>query len=338
MASTDAENPLKGQQHVEEQDDVKGGHATTKHRTATLLSLLSLILVAEAVYRVVSVAATPKGHWDQEGRTFAPIVLLLAAIFELLFGTLGLVIGLGWSLFDVDHKTLTMALLGIQVVLGSFTYFVFTLAYPAYLVAKGPFHTNNRVAAGVFGWIFTAMGVDGIIQAGQFFLTLQFSTLQARVGKLGSQYYRLRLLMLAALVWFSGLGIFICGVLVRREDRNDLAGHFAYYPGIMRVRGNPIFGDLNAVRWPGITILSGILVMLYGLVLVAAAMSAALFTAAAGFGGLVWAWLISAHIISQYGLISGMLSMQAVITALLATSLVVVPLYYAKETNRNKEA
>lgn len=140
---------------------------------AILLALWSILVANEGVIRFI-----------QHGQPSAPGLFtssspnrflgpFLGGIFEVIFGLFGLLVGLSAGVFDYFNRTLALALVATQTVLGWYVFGVYVFASPSYAIAARtePFFPGISVGAsqfiGVMG-IMTSVALCLALQGGQF--------------------------------------------------------------------------------------------------------------------------------------------------------------------------
>jgi len=232
-----------------------------------------------------------------------------------------------------------------QLLFGSFTYLVWTIAYPAFNDDRlsgldditVPFFTHSEAhAARVFGQIITSMCWCGIMQAGQFMFTLALSRVQqnTHTDKYSTESYKMRLGIIAFLVLASGVSTLIIGGLFRNHNGDgNYAGWWYYFP--------------NIIAYSELTIISGLVLIVFGLFAFLVIFKQDFSQAFIVFGILVWVWLLFAHNMGQLGKAqlagfpynylwerTGMTTWMIVLT----TSLVFTPMYLSSRLSGNYSA
>jgi len=276
---------------------------------------------------------------------FPPVLLLLGGLCEIFFGMVGLWVGLGHYLFNMKSSLVTTALLVKQLVLGAFTWLIWTIAYPAFNdhrlsgldnISVPFFNRTEAHSARVFGQIITAMCWCGILQGGQFMFALALSRVQndTHSDKYNNTSYKLRMSIFTALIFASGLSTFIVGCLFRQHDgAGNYGGSWYYFP--------------NIIGYSELTIISGIILMIFGLLGVVLVHRPTFLQQYYYFAIFTWCWLLFAHNLAQLAQVelpsfpynflwekTGMTSWMICLT----TSLVLAPMYLATRLSGNYSA
>lgn len=100
-----------------------------KQKTAGMLAIYSVFLLAEGVVRTLAVSATPAGSWGVEQMQFPPVVLLIGAVLEVAFAMTGLITAVALLALDYENTRLTIVTLCLEAT-GWFTFIVYTIAEP----------------------------------------------------------------------------------------------------------------------------------------------------------------------------------------------------------------
>jgi len=289
------------------------------------------------------------GAWSGSDSTsnplFPPVLLLLGGLFEICFASMGLWVGLGHYFFNMSSGFLTNCLLLQQLVLGVFTYLVWTLAYPAFNddrlsgfdnIDTSFFSHDEAHGARVFGQIITGMCWCGVLQSAQFMFALALSRVQSttQTDKYNAESYKLRMAFFATLIFVSGLSTLIIGGLFHDHDgKGNYAGPWYYFP--------------NVVAYSELTIISGLILIVFGLFAFLVIIKQDYTQHFIYFGIIVWIWLLCLHNMAQLGKAAlpvwpyaylwertGMTSYMICLT----TSLVLTPLYLASRLSGNYSA
>jgi len=319
--------------------------------SSTLLALFSIFLLVEGCFRFQYSISYKQisGKWggsdSDESPNFPAIALLLGGLFEIWFASLGLWIGLGHMLFNISHSYLTVVLLFLQLLLGTFTYLVWTIAYPGFDDDRlsgfdnlqVPFFTNSQAhAARVFGQILTGMSWDAIMQGAQFMFALALYRFQNNThqSKYDPQSYKLRMVVVSLIIFGGGVSTLIAGGLFRQHDgQGNYGGWWYYFP--------------NIIAYSEVTIITGLVVMFLGIFGLLCCINSNLTSAFLGYAFLAWIWLLTAHNQSQiakaqlpgfpYNYLwekTGMTSLMICLT----TSLVLTPMFLASRLSGNYSA
>lgn len=131
-----------------------------------LLALWSILVMNEGALRFIRHGMPGAPGLTSDGVRFA--AKFLGALFEVIFGLFGFIVGIAGGIFDVFDKTLMYALLGVQTILGWYTFISYVFVIPSFAIA------NNKVtAAGLDPATSRAIGVFGILTSLAWCLALQ---------------------------------------------------------------------------------------------------------------------------------------------------------------------
>ncbi len=163
--SADPEDPMA----------LKRSHSNLREFTeaAFLLSMWSILVANEGVIRFVQHGApsAPELFSSTNPNRFA--AQFLGGLFEVIFGVIGLCVGLAAGVLGYYSRTLTMALIVTQNVLGWYVFLDYVFVIPSFNVAKimEPMIPGLTVGAskliGVMG-ILTSLAFCLALQGGQF--------------------------------------------------------------------------------------------------------------------------------------------------------------------------
>ncbi|GBG79227.1 hypothetical protein CBR_g29279 [Chara braunii] len=249
----------------------KGDHGSTgsysgppRMQTAGLLSVFSVLLVIEGVTRT-NLYIDRNSDWDGDSRIFPRVVLLIAGLVEIVFSFSGLLVGLGELFLELGNATLTLFSM-FTMLIGWFTYVVYTLAYPSFIVDKAssgydPLTESEYRGIQIMG-IFGSVAYCGALQGGQFFFAHQLYHIQMRQsGEVYTRsYYKGRLYCYSFFVLLAGLSQLVAGCIV--IDR--LATGELHVPQV----ASPYI-----IIYPEMTITVSVLIICYGFFGIAAAMN-----------------------------------------------------------------
>mmetsp|Transcript_1926 Transcript_1926/g.2757 ORF Transcript_1926/g.2757 Transcript_1926/m.2757 type:complete len:316 (+) Transcript_1926:25-972(+) len=172
------------------------------HKAAGLMLAFSVFVTIEGVLRIINAIAAGREDWDGNADAdpprFAPIVLLLAALTEVVFGIVGIGTSLAALIYGFHNPMLTAFTFGVELC-GWFTFIVFVFAKPAWETnhADGSLHGPDYSEKQSDG--LTVLGILGSVaycasmQGGQVFFTLQLLAIQkGEEEKHTSGFYRAR--------------------------------------------------------------------------------------------------------------------------------------------------
>jgi len=297
-------------------------------QTAGLLSFFSVIILMEGMQRFVLFSQPPPGvGWDGDSSNFPTIALMLAGLFEVCFAMMGLAVGICAMVFGWGHPSFTMASIWVQLWFGLYTYVVMTIAFPAWDEDKGVYPAgmeydgltrSQHNTARVFGNIFGLMSFDGVLFAAQMMFAMQLYRLQTfQAVTYDKFYYQTRLMLFSSLVLLGGLSCIVVGSIYRDDvGQGKYAIPAEYFP--------------NVFRYPEMTIVSGCVLIVSGILgLADAAGEASLSQPYLWWNLLTWLWLIAGHTMGQLGIIGGPMAMAGGSLVVLVTSLMLAPSYLA---------
>lgn len=302
--------------------------------SAAMLTVYSVFLLVEGCWRFLfsknyhDIYGTWAGNDSDVNPNFPAVVLLIGAAFELLFAAYGLWLGVGHLLFEWGNATATGILLLLQLLLGAYTFIVWTIAFPAFLedqvysnATQFYFFSEDQMhAARVFGEIFTIMCWSGIMWAAQIYFALALYRYQLNTHKGNdTPSYRMRLGVFAAIIFWSGLSILILGGLFRDNlGAGQYGDQWIYFP--------------NVIAYSAITIVTGILLIIYGLLGWINCTDARFTPTFLGISIIIWLWLLCAHNLVQLSYsANGIWDKTGMTTYMivLMTSLVLAPMYFS---------
>jgi hypothetical protein len=257
--------------------------------------------------------------------TFPPILLILGAVFEVFFGMVGLLNGLGVLCFGVNSPAATIVTMTSQLVFGWFTLCVYVFALPAFnqrhnqsppVFPSGAFDEHQQRVAVAWGYIIGSITYCFSMQGFGFFVALQLYL--AQVGKRESAPVKSfpRLVTYSLIVLFGGVGMLVLGGMVRKEEGVHLINGVYVYPP-------------NIVKYANLTIVSGVLLVSYALFGLVCAFQKGLSRFYLGYAVIVWLYLITGHIMTQLGLAGTDFAFVAPALGVLTTSVVFAPAYFA---------
>lgn len=236
----------------------RGGYITTGFNfteAAALLLLWSFIVLSEGVVRFIS--SNPSG--DLAGERMPQAILVLAAMFEVVYGLIGLFYAgaaLFFKLFDLRYAKFAMF---VQLVLSTFTFTIYGVIQPIFnIIDEGPgtidgiVHREREIIM-VFS-LLTAASLGLALQGGQhiFFARLVAAATQTDFMKHKSgnrpRAFFWNFNMGAAGIWLIGTG----GIIIE-STRNNFTDR------ILR------FG-INTGSVPGMQVWTGIMLIIWGIV------------------------------------------------------------------------
>jgi len=316
-----------------------------------MLTIFSIFLLVEGCFRFQysisfkQISGTWEGSDSDDSPWFPAIVLFLGGLFEIWFASVGLWVGLGHFLFNVSNSTLTSLLLLMQLLLGSFTYLVWTIAYPAFdddrksgfSGVQTPFFTHDQAhAARVFGEIITSMSWSGVMQCSQFLFAVALYRIQNNThgGKYDPQSYKMRMALCSLIILAGGVSTLIAGGLFRDHNGDgNYGGWWYYFP--------------NIIAYSEVTIISGLVLIFLGAFGLLTCINSNVVNAFLVYAFLAWVWLLTAHNQGQiakagvpgfpYNYLWEKTGMTSVMICL-TTSLVLAPMFYASRLSGNYSA
>lgn len=301
-----------------------------KLRFGSILMLFSVFVLVEGMVRFI--LSDPEQDSDRldgdyNGQEFfPPIVMIIAATGEVFFGAMGLFVGVGQCYFGLEMPALTKVALGTMALFGWFVFLVYALAAPIYNLDNdifqphpvGGLNEDEYNTAVVFGHIFASISYCGCMQGMQFFSCLYLLNLQTGNHETTNDRNKMRVMWYGFLAFLGGFGHLVLGCLVADQEGEgelDQNNQYVFPP--------------NFVYYPAMTILSGLVLMIYAcLVLSTIAMPAnAKFVKM--FAIFTWLYLCIFHIMAQLTGFGPSLAFVSAMLIVLSTSLVIGPALFA---------
>lgn len=206
---------------------------------AALLSLWSLSVIIEGGVRFNG--SNPSEEGDIFG--LSTTVLTVMGLFEVIFGLLGLFIGLGAIVFRMYSTRLLKISMGIQAVLGIMVFVTFVIVVPSY-IASG---TDSTLAKGliVIG-IFTSMSFCLALQGGQFlFMARLASAAEDSDFLMCKSGNRLRSVLWHTNMTVAGFFTFVMGCVLISKDE----GFYMFAPHIGNIPEYTLFSGILMLVW-----------------------------------------------------------------------------------------
>lgn len=225
------------------------------HDTAALLTMWSLLIINEGTVRLID--SNPAG--GMAGGRPPDVVLFIGALAEIIFGLLGLLIGLEGFVRKAHHPVITKVVMCAQAVLGLYVFVVFVFVRPAIQSVDLEEPTLDGMSLGGSRFLISL----GILTSFQFSLALLGGQLicMARLVAIhtNSDFLRQKSwLRYVALLWNGNLGLaglwtLITGILVRTS----------LGPGVLE---ETFKSPPNVGKLPGMTIWTGVVMMVWSAV------------------------------------------------------------------------
>ena len=222
---------------------------------AALLTVWSVLVLNEGIIRFVG--TNPSADLLGPGRP-TPLVAFLGGLFEVIFGMFGLFVGAAALVLNFHSTALTKACMVVQAVFGWYVFIVYVFLIPAFGAADSTEPSIAGLSLGESRFLATL----GILTSASFCLALQGGQFlfMARLvsAATGSDFLKQASgARMRAMFWngnwaMSGLWTLVTGVLIHaRVGGGRLTTVFASPP--------------NVGLLPGLTIATGVIVLLWGL-------------------------------------------------------------------------
>lgn len=230
---------------------------------AALLTLWSALVINEGAIRLID--SNPAGGLSEGGRP-PPVVLFLGGLLEVVFGLVGLCIGMAGFIFRWYDTNVTKLGIAVQTLFGYYVFAVYVFVAPAYRAAdlEGPILEGLSIGQSrllIAMGIMTSFHFCLALQGGQFVFYARLicagtgrDFLKQNTGN------TMRAIFWNANLAFSGLWTLITGAVLHA----NLGG------GTLDV---PFEVPPHVGKLPSLTIWTGLLLLLFGLAGVALAVS-----------------------------------------------------------------
>ena len=221
-----------------------------------LLAFWSILVITEAVVRFV-----------QQGRPAVPGLLsaseptrfwgmLMGALFELIFGVFGLLVGLAGGILDYYSHTLTCVLFLVQVLFGAYVFIAYVIVIPAYRIASETPQLSLSVdmskTLGALG-ICTSAAFCLALQGGQFvFITrlIAYSGPDDFLEHRGTKACKRRAILWNCIYAGAGLCTLVSGAILIAFEGSGLTD-------------KPFFAPPNVGRSPVFLLITGIIMVVW---------------------------------------------------------------------------
>ncbi|PXF44205.1 hypothetical protein BWQ96_06065 [Gracilariopsis chorda] len=224
-------------------------------QAAALLTIWSVLVINEGAVRFVT--TNPSVGSLLNGRP-ATLVPFLAALFEVVFGFIGLFVGLAAFVLNEHSVRVTKAAMLIQSVLGYYVFAVFVFLLPSFAIAdlEKPLMSGLNLSQSRFLLvmsIFTSFHFCLALQGGQFvWMARLVSIASARDVLSAKSRHKTRAMFWNLNLAFAGLWILLTGSVINATvGSGRLQEPFAVAP--------------NIVVLPVLTIVTGIVMLSWGL-------------------------------------------------------------------------
>jgi hypothetical protein len=264
---------------------------------------------------------------------FPPILLILGAVFEVFFGAVGLLNGLGVLCFGLASPSATIATMTSQLLLGWFTFCVYVFAAPAFnekhdqsppVYPAGTFNDYQQRVAVAWGYIISSVTYCFCMQGFGFFVALQLYFTQVGKRETNPAKNVPRLISYSLVILFGGIGMLVLGGMARKQSGVHLISDVYVYPP-------------NIIKYANITITAGVFLVTYALFGVVCAFKKGLSRVFLCYAVVVWTYLITAHVMAQLGLAGTGFAFAAPSIGVLTTSVVFAPAYFAYNIDMEPE-
>eukprot|EP00188_Purpureofilum_apyrenoidigerum_P000481 Plantae.Rhodophyta-Purpureofilum_apyrenoidigerum.ctg12075.p1 GENE.Plantae.Rhodophyta-Purpureofilum_apyrenoidigerum.ctg12075~~Plantae.Rhodophyta-Purpureofilum_apyrenoidigerum.ctg12075.p1 ORF type:complete len:354 (-),score=54.45 Plantae.Rhodophyta-Purpureofilum_apyrenoidigerum.ctg12075:353-1321(-) len=303
-------------------NDVEQQKDTMKHGSMPPRMYVAVAVFMLYSYLVLNEGAVRMAMYDPEAQGFPQIVLLVSAIGESIFGLAGLLMGVALLLFRAGNAKVTAAWMGLALVLGWFVFSVWVLAVPIFGLARAR-DTVEPYSQAQFDLMRSMSLFAGIVwcfalQGGQFMVGNVIRGYQTNETSKGAGYAKARLLMWSINATLSGVFFLIAGSAAR-----SILGAGPLQP--------QAFPPIVIVH-PELTIVSGIVQLLFGVMSIVVAVTRRSFTYHRWMAMFTWVFTLATVVWGQAYQIPAPGNVAAT-TLLAGLSLMVFgnPLYSARE-------
>lgn len=222
--------------------------------SSALLTFWSILVINEGAIRLM--ATDPHGGLKSPVPP-APILLFLGGLFEVFFGLLGLALGVAACVRRAYSPLLTKLSMVVQTLLGYYVFVIYVFVAPAY----GASQLETPSLAGITIGTSKVLITLGILTSFHFCLSLQggqFVFMARMVCAMTGEDFlkqksgnRMRGVFWNANMALSGLWTLITGAIIQSKvDSSTLPPPYAFPPNV---------GTL-----PGLTIFTGLIVLIWG--------------------------------------------------------------------------
>lgn len=250
-----------------------------------VFTLYSFIVFNEGAVRAAEQASLPFGGSWTKGDQVPQVVLLIAAVGEIVFGITGLLMGLALLFHKFGNKFVTMGWMALALIFGWFVYIVYVLAVPIYNMANltnVPVTTMGQTTLPEYNTmrsmgLFAGMAWCFALQGGQFMAGNMIRSYQASSHAQGSKYAKARMLMWSVNAIIAGIAFLVAGSVQQSISKGPLALIQVY---------EPIF-----MKYPEMTIAGGAVTIVFGVFAAFAALTAKMLSTVSALA--LFTWLVN---------------------------------------------
>lgn len=249
--------------HSEDYKDVELGSADVKldmssphmygmMEAAALLTIWSLLVINEGSIRFNETAPSA-GITQSKPDTLPNVILFISSLGEVLFGLLGLAVGIAAFFWRAHSPSITKIAMIIQTLLGYLVFVIYVFLVPAYRAHNAEVSEISGVSLGTFKFLITL----GILTSFHFCLALQggqFIFMARLVAAATGQNFLMQQSgnKMRAIFWnlnmaLSGLWTLITGAILVNAGTID--GPFEFPPNVGTVPGFTVFTGLVLLIW-----------------------------------------------------------------------------------------
>lgn len=256
------------------ESDIEAGYNAQKKpntaavlEAAALLTIFSLLAINEGSIRFIRSNPSDLGR-DLAATDMSPYLIFFGGLSEVIFGLFGFFVGIGAFIFGSYSTGVTKLCMATQTLLGYFVFVVFIFVEPAVRAANlaGPLLDGMSVGSSrllIAMGIFTSFHFCLALQGGQF---LYMARLVAAAT--GTDFLkqttgnRMRAVFWNANMALSGVWVLITGAVVHAQvGGGTIAAPYQFPP--------------NVGRLPAFTIVTGLVMIMWGAAGIAMAVSSA---------------------------------------------------------------
>lgn len=265
MNHVDTENPKSKLHESTDGSSASGTNTVFFVEAAALLTIWSLLVINEGAIRLIN--SNPALGLDREEENPAPgaSVLFSAGLVEVIFGVVGLFVGMAGFIFRWFNKNVTIAAMVIQSLLGYYVFVVYVFLRPAFQARdlEIPFiglsmgESKFLIALGVL----TSFHFCLALQGGQFVFFARLICAGTGTDFLKqSTGNRMRAIFWNVNFGLSGVWTVMTGALIQISRGG---GKLA----------KPYISPPNVGRLPGLTVATGVLIVVWALLGILLALS-----------------------------------------------------------------
>lgn len=241
---------------------------TAYSEASGLLLLWSLLVINEGAIRFMNLISETGGliqplnldiggrYGEELGPAFG--FLFFASLFEVLFGFIGLFLGIAGFIFRFHNTVVVKGCMVIQAILGLFVFVIYVFLAPAFYAANSLHYETLDLERGLFRFlvalgILTSIHFCFALQGGQFVFMARMVSIAGRTNFLMQKTGdRMRAVFWSGNIALSGLWTLVIGAVIRGKiGGGKVSRPYAFPPHVGRL--------------PGFTIATGIFMLMYGL-------------------------------------------------------------------------